>query len=302
MRVGPRLHLQGWWSVGAQHQPGTLYLVATPIGNLRDLSERAVATLGAVDLVVAEDTRRAQKLLSHLGLHKPLESYHGDSDTRKEERLLRALTGGQSIAYVSDGGTPTVADPGRELVRAAAQVGVSVVAIPGPCALVTALTVSGMVADRFVFAGFPPRKAGERLEFLRHHVGLGLTVVLYEAPHRIRDTMRALAEVCPERAACVARELTKHYEELKRGTAAELADAMADCTPQGEFVVVIEGGEAVPTVSALPDVAPVVRRLLQEGLRPKAVAGMLAELGVASRNEAYALVMRMKEEAVGEEK
>jgi len=288
--------------VDAQRPGGTLYLVATPLGNLQDLSARAVATLGAVDLVVAEDTRRAQKLLAHLGLHKPLESFHGDSDTRKQERLIGQLMAGQSLAYVSDGGTPGIADPGRELVRAAEEAGVPVVPVPGPCAAVTALSVSGMVADRFVFAGFPPRKAGERLEFLRRFGGMGLTVVLYEAPHRIVDTLAALAEACPERRVVVARELTKQYEELLRGTAAELASVFREREPRGEFVVVVEAGAQTTSAGAGRDVEAAARRLLAAGLRPKAVAQVLADLGVASRNEAYGRAVALQEEAADEAK
>jgi 16S rRNA (cytidine1402-2'-O)-methyltransferase len=283
--------------VDAQRQPGTLTLVTTPIGNLQDLSPRAAAVLAAADLIVAEDTRRAQKLLSHLQLHKPLESFHGDSDTRKQDRLVRRLLAGEALAYVSDGGTPGIADPGRELVVAAVAAGVPVTPIPGPCALVTALSVSGMVADRFVFAGFPPRHARERAEFLGRFAATGLTVVLYEAPHRIVDTLQAIAQAFGERQVLVARELTKHYEELLRGTAAELAATFAEREPKGEFVIVIEGGAPSEPPATPQQLDGAVRRLVAAGLGPRDVAGVLVELGVAGRREAYQLALAVKKEA-----
>lgn len=276
---------------------GTLYLVTTPIGNLQDLSARAAAALAEADLIAAEDTRRAQKLLSHLHLHRPLESFHGDSDIRKQDRLIRALQDGRTIAYVSDGGTPGIADPGRELVRGAVEANIPVVPIPGPCALVTALSVSGMVADRFVFGGFPPRKQGERLAFLQRLKGSGLTLVLYEAPHRIVETLEAIAEVFPERRVLVARELTKLHEELVRGTAGELAEEFRRREPKGEFALVIEGGppeDGGPTEGR--PLRAAVSLMLQAGLRPKEIAQIIAELGLASRREAYRLALAVKEE------
>jgi len=283
--------------VDASGRLGTLYLVATPLGNLQDLSARAITTLREADLIAAEDTRRAQKLLSHLNLHKPLESFHGDSDARKQERLLRLLQDGRTVAYVSDSGTPGIADPGRELVAAAAQAGVPVIPIPGPCALVTALSVSGMVADRFVFAGFPPRKSGERAAFLRRVGDLGLTVVLYEAPHRVVQTLAAIAELFPNRRMLVARELTKQFEELLQGTAAEMAQVFAEREPRGEFVLVLEAGAAPEVAAGAVELDAAVRRLLQAGLRPREAAQVLADLGVASRREAYQMALAVKEEA-----
>ncbi len=286
----------------AQRRCGTLYLVTTPIGNLQDLSDRVRAVLGAADLVVAEDTRRAQKLLSHLDLHKPLESFHGDSGARKQERLIRRLQEGLEIAYVSDGGAPGIADPGRELVSAAAAAGARVVPVPGPCALVTALSVSGMVADRFVFGGFPPRKAGERLALLQRLKTTGLTVVLYEAPHRVVETLQAVAEVFGDRPVLLARELTKQYEDLLRGTALELATVFAAREPRGEFVLVIEGGEEPAGAAGERELTPTVRRLLQAGLGPRDIAGVISDLGWASRREAYQRALALKEEdaAAGE--
>jgi 16S rRNA (cytidine1402-2'-O)-methyltransferase len=284
--------------VDASRPRGTLYLVATPIGNLQDLSARAAAVLGEADLIAAEDTRRAQKLLSHLGLHKPLESFHGDSDLRKQERLARLLQDGRVIANVSDGGTPGIADPGRELVAAAVAAEIPVIPIPGPAAVVTALSASGMVADRFVFAGFPPRKHGDRLSFLQRFGNLGLTVVLYEAPHRIVDTLAAIAEGFPERPVFIARELTKQHEELLHGTAAELTEVFRSREPLGEFVVVLGGGDVPEATVGPADLRQAMRRMIQAGLRPKDAAQVLADLGVASRREGYQLALAVKEETV----
>lgn len=279
----------------AQH--GVLYLVATPLGNLQDLSARAIETLRTVDLVVAEDTRRARQLLSHLGIHKPLESFHGDSDEKKLQRLLRSLRDGQKLAYVSDGGTPGVADPGRELVRAAAGEGIMVSPIPGPAAVTAALSVCGFVADRFIFAGFLPRKAGDRAAALAELRQGGLTVVLYEAPHRVLETLAAIAEAFPERDVFVGRELTKQHEELLRGTAAELLIHFEETEPRGEFVLVIAPGEKVAEAVDEAKVRAVVARMVADGMGPRAIGEVLAELGVAGRREGYQMALAvMKEE------
>ena len=279
---------------------GRLYMVATPIGNLGDLSERAVETLRQADLVVAEDTRRARNLLAHLGLQKPLESFHGDSDRRKLERLLRRLSDGLTLAVISDGGVPGIADPRREVVAAAHEAGIPVIPVPGPCALTTALCAAGFVADRFVFAGFPPRKAQEQREFLQHYTGLGLTCVLYEAPHRVAATLAALAEVCPGRPVCIGRELTKLHEELLVGTADELAEHFRTNEPRGEFVLVVAGGddEAVE-----PDMGPVckeIARMVARGISVRDTADTVSALTAMSRRQAYEIALATREEVLGE--
>lgn len=281
---------------------GVLYLVGTPIGNLQDLSERAMSTLRAVDLVAAEDTRRARQLLSHLSLHKPLESFHGDSDERKRDRLQRVLKAGQSIAYISDGGMPGIADPGRELVAAAVAIGAQVVPVPGPSAVTTALSVSGFVGDRFVFGGFPPRKGGERQQFLRDLDRLGLTIVLYEAPHRVVETLQDVAQVLPERQVVAGRELTKTYEELLRGSAEELVEALTSREPRGEFVLVIEGGEAQAAMLCDPDkVEQAVRRMVQAGLGAREVSEIVSDLGLLARRATYQLALAVRKEMEAEQ-
>lgn len=282
-------------------QTGTLYLVTTPIGNLQDISERVLETLRAADLVAAEDTRRARQLLSHFGIQKPLESFHGDSDARKTDRLVRLLASGQTIAYVSDGGAPGIADPGRELVQAAVQAGARVSPIPGPCALVTALSVSGMVGDRFVFGGFPPRKQGERRDFLAQLRDIGLTVVLYEAPHRVVETLQAVAEVFPGAQVLAARELTKHYEELLRGTAADLAQTLAEREPRGEFVLVIEAGERAETSAVdAGQVAEAVARMSAAGMGARDISEIISGLGLIARREAYQMALAARKELEGD--
>jgi 16S rRNA (cytidine1402-2'-O)-methyltransferase len=280
---------------------GTLYLVTTPIGNLADISQRALDTLREADLVAAEDTRRARQLLSHFGLQKALESFHGDSDERKTARLVRTLEAGQSIAYVSDGGVPGIADPGRELVLAAVQAGAAVVPIPGPCALTTALSVSGMVADRFVFGGFPPRKSGERKAFLEQLFATGLTVVLYEAPHRVVETLQAVAEVFGDGRVMAGRELTKQYEELLRGTAAELAQRLTEREPRGEFVLVVEAGERAEGTAVTADqVTAAVTRLAAAGVGARDLSEVFVGLGLAGRREVYQMALAIRKELAQE--
>ena len=289
--------------MASQPQSGTLYLVATPLGNLSDLSARAIDTLRNADLVVAEDTRRARTLLSHLGLHKPLESFHGDSDPKKLARLISHLASGQTLAYVSDGGTPGIADPGRDLVTAAVQAQVRVVPIPGPAAVITALSVSGMVADRFLFAGFVPRKSGERHEFLSALRELPYTIALYEAPHRVLDTLQALAEVFGDRPMMIARELTKQYEELLYGTAAELVAVFTEREPKGEFVLVISTAPPPAAPAAPPGLTSALDRMLSAGLGARDISQIIADLGLLPRREAYQMALaQMKGKASAAEK
>jgi 16S rRNA (cytidine1402-2'-O)-methyltransferase len=270
-------------------------MVATPLGNLQDLSPRALATLRAADLIAAEDTRRARKLLSHFQVHRPLESYHGDSGPQKADRLLRRLRAGQAVAYVTDGGTPGISDPGAELAAAAAAEGFPVVPIPGPSAVAAALSVAGFTADRFVFAGFPPARHAET--HLRPLLARGDTLVLYESPHRLHETLGVLAEVAPDRAMVIGREVTKQYEEWLRGSAAELARRLADVEPRGEYVLVLGPVEAVAEpAAALPPVTTGLRRMLAAGVSVRDSAEIIAALGLLGRREAYQLALSLKKE------
>jgi 16S rRNA (cytidine1402-2'-O)-methyltransferase len=219
--------------------PGTLYVVATPIGNLEDITLRALRTLKEVALVACEDTRRTRTLLSHFGVHVPVTSYFEHNKRVKGEVLLRALRDGKSVALVTDAGTPGISDPGFLLVKEARAAGIPVTPIPGPSAVVTALSAAGVPADRFVFEGFLPVKAGRRLNRLRALRELETTVVCYESPHRILATLEAITEVFGEAPLVVGRELTKQFEEIVEGTAAELRERFATGTARGEFTVVI---------------------------------------------------------------
>ena len=219
--------------------PGTLYLVATPIGNLEDITLRALRTLRECDVIAAEDTRHTGQLLRHYEISKPLISYFKFNEAKRSEEIIERLGKGQRIALVTDAGTPGISDPGERVVRAAIEAGCRVEAVPGPCALVAALTASGLETGEFHFAGFLPHKSGQRrkrLEKLREAAG---TVVLYESPYRIEKLLGELAETMPGRTVVLAREVTKKFEEYLRGTAAELMGQFSKRQPRGEFVVMI---------------------------------------------------------------
>jgi 16S rRNA (cytidine1402-2'-O)-methyltransferase len=221
--------------------PGTLYLVATPIGNLEDITLRALRVLRECDVVAAEDTRHSARLLQHYGIHKPLISCFKFNEARRSEAILERLARGEKVALVTDAGSPGISDPGERVVRAARAAGYRVEAVPGPCALVAALTVSGLPTDEFHFVGFLPHKSGarrKRLEALRELPG---TLVLYESPYRIQRLLEELAEVCPEREVVLARELTKKFEEILRGRPAELLERARQRPLKGEFVVLVSG-------------------------------------------------------------
>ena len=219
--------------------PGTLYVVATPIGNLEDLTLRALRTLKEVALVACEDTRRTRGLLSHYGISVPVTSYFEHNKRVKGEAILRALRDGKSVALVTDAGTPGISDPGFLLVKDARAEGIPVTPIPGPSAVVTALSAAGVPADRFVFEGFLPIKPGRRLNRLRALRALETTIVCYESPHRIAASLAAIAEVFGATPMVAARELTKHFEEIVEGSAAALAERFAGPAARGEFTLVI---------------------------------------------------------------
>jgi 16S rRNA (cytidine1402-2'-O)-methyltransferase len=219
--------------------PGTLYVVATPLGNLEDVTLRALRVLKEVAVIACEDTRRTRILLSHFGIHAPVTSYFEHNKLRKGARLIETLGRGQSVALVTDAGTPGISDPGFLLVKQAREAGVPVVPVPGPSAVVTALSAAGVPADRFVFDGFlpvKPRRRVHRLEALRD---LEMTVVCYESPHRILPALDAIAQVFGEREIVVARELTKQFEEIVRGPAATLKARFEAGPVRGEFTLII---------------------------------------------------------------
>lgn len=274
---------------------GTLYVVATPLGNLGDISERARATLASVALVAAEDTRRTRALLSHLGLHPPLTSFHAHSPRSRVERILATLAQGESVALVTDAGTPTISDPGASLVDRARAAGALVVAIPGPSAVTAALSISGLGADRYIFLGFPPRRGPERKRLLDMAAASPVTVVLFESALRLVPLLDDLMAVAgaPRRVA-VARELTKMHEELQAGTLADITGYYREHPARGEVTVVMEGAATPSPDEASEDRTAAVqtraRELLAEGASRRDVVQIVARELQLSRNEAYRMV------------
>jgi 16S rRNA (cytidine1402-2'-O)-methyltransferase len=269
-------------------EPGTLFIVSTPIGNLDDVSARALETLRSVRAILAEDTRHSRTLLRRWDVRTPLVSYHEHNEARSAGPLVARLVAGDSLALISDAGTPLLSDPGARLVRKAVAAGVRVSPIPGPSALLAALVGAGLDTDTFTFFGFLPRRGAERARAIGQIAGLSHTAVVYEAPGRVAATLADLAEAgAGGRAAVVARELTKHFEEFRRGTVAELASRCAADEPRGEVVLIIAGAPpAEPDEAALRSRA---RSLRAEGLSARAVARVLADEAHAPRNLAYRL-------------
>ena len=272
---------------------GILYLVATPIGNLGDLSPRAAATLGAADFIAAEDTRVTMKLLSHLELRKPMVSYHQHNRAAAGPAIVERLLAGESCALVTDAGTPAVSDPGEDLVRLCAEQGVTVQSIPGCCALVSALALSGLPTGRFTFEGFLPVNRGERRERLGQLAGEERTMIFYEAPHKLAGTLEDLLAAFGDRPVALCRELTKLHEETLRTTLAQAVRLCREREPRGEYVLVLAGAEPREegAVSLEEGVAMVLARR-EAGERMKdAVRQVAADTGLA-RNELYDAALR----------
>lgn len=267
--------------------PGTLYLVATPIGNLADITHRALQVLGDVDLIACEDTRHTHKLLNHYGINTKTISYHEHNEQQRAAELIERLKQGSNIAVVSDAGTPSISDPGFRLVRAAIENEIAVIPVPGPSALIAALIAAGLPTDEFFFAGFLPSKTSARRARLNELQSVPGTLIFYEAPHRLAATLKDAYEILGEREAVVARELTKLHEEIRRGRLSELtADYTDKKDIRGEIVVLIDRnviGAATPTVS----IATLVDQYEQSGMDHRAALKKAArELGL-SRAEAY---------------
>jgi 16S rRNA (cytidine1402-2'-O)-methyltransferase len=269
-------------SVGA----GTLYLVSTPIGNLGDMTHRAVEVLSSATIVIAEDTRHSRRLLDHYHISTPLKSYHEHNEAKETPKLVARLRAGDSIALISDAGTPLISDPGSRLVAAAVEAGLPVVPIPGASSVMAALVASGMSLERFTFLGFLPRKGRARSEMIAEVAASQSTVVLFEAANRVGATLDALAEAgAGERPAIVARELTKQFEEFKRGSVMELAVAYRDVDPKGEVVLVIAGAEK-PRVTE-SELSATAKKLRASGNSPRDVMEHLVSGLGAPRNLAY---------------
>ena len=270
-----------------------LYILATPIGNARDISLRALEILKSCDVIAAEDTRVTSKLLAIHGISKPLIPYNDHNGPQMRPKILARLEQGQAVVLVSDAGTPLVSDPGYKLVREVIAAGVAIVALPGPSAVLAGLTLSGLPSDRFLFAGFLPSKAGERKNMLEDLRGLRATLIFFESAQRLEDSLPALAEVLGDRQAVVARELTKLHEEVRRGSLRELAAHYARAgAPKGEVTVLV----APPDASAAPDSARIDAALKAAlAFMPvKAAAEMIADLTDGSRKLLYARALELK--------
>jgi 16S rRNA (cytidine1402-2'-O)-methyltransferase len=276
--------------------PGTLYLVATPIGNLGDITLRALETLKAVPAIVAEDTRRARILCDRFGLSAQLLSMPAFREAEQAGSLVARLSGGEDLALVTDAGSPGISDPGTALVQAAIAAGVTVVPIPGPAAVIAALSASGLPTDRFYFAGFLPRKGASRERELSLLRRLGATLVIYESPERLGATLRELCELFGDRRAVVARELTKLHEEFARGRLSELSERFAG-EVRGEITLLVEGMPEEQAEAAGDEaiLAEVERRLGAGEGSVKEIAREIAAATGRPRSEVYALALRVRE-------
>jgi 16S rRNA (cytidine1402-2'-O)-methyltransferase len=269
--------------------PGTLYVVATPIGNLEDMTHRALRVLREVDLIACEDTRHTRKLLNHYGIKTKVTSYHDHNERERTAELLQALASGANVAIVSDAGTPSISDPGFRLVSEAGAQGLPVVALPGPTALIAALVASGLPTDEFFFAGFLPARSGERRARLAKLRELPATLIFYEAPHRIAATLKDAHEILGERRAVVARELTKMHEEIARARLSELVERFgSEERARGEIVLLIDRTPIeMENAAEVRNIAKLVAEFEEDGLDHRAALKKAArELGL-TRDEAY---------------
>ncbi len=275
---------------------GTLYVVATPIGNLDDLTPRARQILVDVDRIAAEDTRHTGRLLTHIGAKTPQIALHDFNESDAAETLVNELADGRSVALVSDAGTPLISDPGYRFVRAAHEAGIAVVPVPGASALTAALSVAGLATDRFCFEGFLPAKAAARQQRLEALAGEPRTLVFYESVHRVRHSVAAMAEAFGEdRDACLLRELTKVYEEVRHATLGELTAALdrGEIVEKGEFVIVVDGRKAEPE-DGMRDVDRLLAELMPV-LSGKQAAAIVARLTGVARNAVYERMLDLKE-------
>ena len=274
-------------------KPGTLYIVGTPIGNLEDMTFRAVRILQAVDAIAAEDTRHTGKLLHHFQITTPQISYHEHNRITRTGELVERLQQGQAIALVSDAGMPGISDPGYELVKACVEAGLTVVPIPGCSAVVAALIASGLPSDRFVFEGFLPAKPKDRRAHLERLTSESRTLVFYEAPHRLRQTLQDLGVLGGDRAIVLARELTKLHEEFWRGTIAEAIDHYRDREPMGEFTLVLAGAELNPLLLSDDALKAELQTLINQGISRSEASRQLAQQTALPRRQIYQLALSL---------
>ncbi|MEH2255813.1 16S rRNA (cytidine(1402)-2'-O)-methyltransferase [Nostoc sp.] len=273
-------------------KPGTLYVVGTPIGNLEDITFRAVRILQTVDIIAAEDTRHTGKLLQHFQVKTPQVSYHEHNRTSRIPELLEHLVNNKAIALVSDAGMPGISDPGYELVKACIEAGIPVVPIPGASAAITALSASGLPIDRFVFEGFLPAKTQHRQEHLESLQTESRTLIFYESPHRLRDTLQDLAEVWgSDRQIVLGRELTKLYEEFWRGTIAEAIAYYTQREPQGEYTLVVAGIPASQPQLTEEELKAELKQLISQGISRSQASRQLAKFTSLPRRQLYQLAL-----------
>jgi 16S rRNA (cytidine1402-2'-O)-methyltransferase len=270
---------------------GTLYIVGTPIGNLEDVSLRALRILAEVDLIAAEDTRRTRKLLAHYEIETPLTSYHEHNKLTKLDELLSTLQQ-KDVALVSEAGMPGLSDPGYEFINAAIAQGIPVVPVPGPSALITALVVSGLPTDSFLYLGFLPRRQKQRRQLLASVAGERRTLVAFEAPHRLRASLADLKAVLGERRIALARELTKMYEEVWRGSISQALAHFEENPPRGEFTLVIEGAREERVTWDEERVMEALAELLAEGVERKEAIKAVADLAGWPKREVYKVALR----------
>ena len=265
---------------------GTLYIVSTPLGNLEDVTLRALRILKEVDLIAAEDTRHSLKFLNHFGIKKPLISYWGEKEKLKAAETLRRLKDGESVALISDAGTPGISDPGTLLIQRAIEEDVPVVPVPGPSAVIAALSLSGFRTEEFTFCGFLPARQTQRKNVLSRISLEERTLVFYEAPHRILEALDDFAEIMGERNVVVIKELTKFYEEVLRGTVNAVRERLEQSTIAGEYVIVLQGRPETETLN-MDDALAEVRELMRKGLGRKDAAKRVAGAYGMSRKELY---------------
>jgi 16S rRNA (cytidine1402-2'-O)-methyltransferase len=273
---------------------GTLFLVSTPIGNLEDITLRAIRVLKEVDLIACEDTRRTRILLSHYGIHTALTSLYDEIERKKGEVLVEKLLDGRSLAYVSDAGTPLISDPGYHLVRLAIEAGIPVVPVPGPSAVITALSIAGMPSDRFAFFGFLPEKAGRRQSFLQKLKTLPMTLVFYESPRRIVDSLKDIRDVLGDRDVAVTRELTKVFEEVIRGRVDELVGKLEAQDIKGEITLLVGGAPGKPEAGD-GEIEALYREIEQQGdFSTRDLAARIARELDLPRKRVYELVLKLR--------
>lgn len=262
-------------------EKGILYICPTPIGNLEDMTLRTIRILREVDLIAAEDTRHSIRLLNHFDIKKPLTSYHEHNIREKGVELIEKLNSGQSIALVSDAGMPGISDPGQELIRQAIEEDIEVIALPGATASITALVISGLSTDKFIFEGFLSSKKRERIKELEIIKEYRKTTIVYESPHRLMNLLEDMVNILEDRKISISRELTKKYEETFRGTAANALEKFKESGVKGEFVIVIEGNHEEKIIEEI-DIEELLKRYIEEGMTKKeAVKRVSEETGVA---------------------